>query len=133
MVLTQFTQKEVSNYLLFYNFGEAIMNYYKKRLAFLSLFGFISALISVVGIIFYFVNPIVTIICAAFSIINSILQVFIGEQNNFSTEIFTIIIAVIIALIAKISFINTICFALCIADALLQIIGWIFMAFQKDR
>ena len=110
-----------------------MMYYYNRRIAVLNVFGFLSALISIIGIILFFINPIITIICAAFSIINSILQVFIGEQNNFSTEIFTIIISVIVAFIAKISYINTISFALCIGDALLQIVGWIFMALQKHR
>lgn len=109
------------------------MMHYYKLFAFLNAFGLISSLISVIGIILFFINPVFTIFCAAFSIINSILQVFFGEQNSFSTEtiIIIIIIAVIIASLAKISYINTISFALCIGEVLLCIIGWIFMLLQK--
>lgn len=109
------------------------MYYYNKMFAFLNAFGFISSLISIIGIILFFINPVFTFFCASFSIINSILQVFVGEQNNFSTEILTIIIAIIIAFVAKISYINTISFALCVSDALLSIIGWIFVANHKLR
>lgn len=109
------------------------MMFYYKMLAFLNAFGFISGLLSIIGIILFFINPVFTIFCAAFSIIDSILQIFFGEQNNFSTEIFTIIIAVIIACIAKLSYINTISFALCICNALLWIIGWIFVANNKSH
>lgn len=110
------------------------MYYYNsKATIFLNLLGFISAIVSIAGIVLFFFNPALTIICAIVSIINSLLQVFIGEQNNFSTEILTIVIAAIISFIAKISYINTICFALCISNALFYIVGLIFMAIQKHR
>ena len=109
------------------------MYYYNKRMLFLNILGFIITLTSILGIIFFFINPVITIVCAVLSILNSVIQIFAGQQNNFTTELITGIIAVIIAFIAKISYINTICIALCIGDVLMNIMGLIFIAFQKHR
>lgn len=98
-----------------------------------SIFHVLSILAAIIGIIFFFINPAITIVCAIISVLNSIIQVVFGGQNNLNTEIATIIIAVIIALIIDTSIINIICFALCAADILMLISGWIFMLIMYKR
>lgn len=94
---------------------------------FFSILGLISTIASIIGIIFFFINPTVTIICAVISALNSILQVAFGDQNNITTEIVTIIIAVIVALIIQKPIFPIICFAICIADAIMSVLGLISM------
>lgn len=100
---------------------------------FITILGAVSTIASIVGIIFFFIDPTVTIICAIISALNSILQIALGDQNNITTEIVTIIIAVIVALIMQKTIFPIICFALCLVDALMSILGWISMfAFYKS-
>ena len=94
---------------------------------FISILGAISTIASIVGIIFFFINPTVTIVCAAISALNSILQVTFADQNNITTEIVTIIIAVIVAFIIQKPIFPIICFALCLGDTLMSVLGWISM------
>ena len=89
--------------------------------------GFISSISAIIGTVFWFINPTITIICAVISALNSIVQVCFGEQTNLVTEIATIIISAIIALIAKTPIFITICFGICITDAVMSILGWITM------
>lgn len=94
---------------------------------FISVIGAISTIASIVGAIFFFINPTVTIICAIISALNSILQVTFGDQNNITTEIAAIIIAVIVALIIQKPVFLIVCFAICLVEALMSVLGWIFM------
>lgn len=103
------------------------------RYPFIQFFSVISTLASVVGCIFYFINPVITIFCGAITLINSFLQIVFADQNNFTTEIVTIIIAVVVALIIDTAIIPCISFALCIADLLMLVTGWIFMFFLYKR
>ena len=87
----------------------------------------ISAITSIIGIIFFFCGyPIVTIVCAVISLVSSVVNVVKGEQHGFITEIITIIIGLIIALIANIDIINGIAVAICIGDAGLTVFGLLF-------
>ena len=99
--------------------------YAKSKITALS--GIIATLSSFVGIIFFFINIRVTTICAILLIIDSFIQVIFGEQKNLITETLTIIISIIVALIIRANILNIIAFALCLATALLSIIGWIHM------
>ena len=87
----------------------------------------LSILASIIGVRFFFINPTITIICAVVTLFNSVVQTVCGDQNNLNTEIFTVVIAIIIALIAELSIFNIIGFALCIVETLMNIIGWIIM------
>ena len=91
----------------------------------INLLSNISGIVSLIGSVFFFINPVVTIFCAVFSLINSYIQVVYGSQRNFTTEITTMIIGLIVALLAKLSIANTIAFSLCLADAVMFVIGWI--------
>ncbi len=116
--------------------NSATENYLRKheRMFLISrIFSLSTTIISIIGIIFFFVNPTVTTVCACFSIINSFIQVIYGDQKNFSTEILTVIIAIIISGIAGISYWNTICLSLCIADVLLTVLGWISMVLLNAK
>lgn len=98
-----------------------------------NLLGFLSTLTSSVGIVFFFINPVVTLFCAVFSLLNSWIQVVFAEQNNLNTEVFTVIIACLVALIFNLNYLNTIAFAICIGDAVLSIVGWIAMFFTYKK
>lgn len=97
------------------------------RSPFMSVISAVSIIASVVGIIFFLINPTVTVVCGILTFLNSIIQVIWGDQNNLSTEFITIIISIIIALIAKLSTFHVVCFALCLVETLMTIIGWIVM------
>lgn len=101
--------------------------YYYKRIALLNLMSLISFVASAAGIIMFFTKPVVTVFCGVFSIVESLLQVIFGEQNSIITEILTIVIAIVIAFIAKLSYMQTIGFALCVVNVLLYIIGLFFI------
>lgn len=116
--------------------NSATENYLRKheRMFLISrIFSLLTTIISIIGIIFYFVNPTVTTVCACFSVINSFIQIIYGDQKNFSTEILTVIIAVIVSGIRDLSYWNTICFSLCIADVLLAVLGWISLLILMFR
>lgn len=100
---------------------------------FATVFGFISTIASIIGFICFFSNPSITLICAGTSLFNSFIQVVLGEQKNFTTEIITIFIAVIISFFADISTVMVIAVALCVADAALSIFGWILMLFAYKK
>lgn len=89
------------------------------------IFANITTLSSIVGIVGFFFSPTITIVCAAISLINSIIQVIWGDQTNIGTEIATIFVGIIIALIFHLPIINTIAIALCIVEAIIGILGYI--------
>ena len=94
----------------------------------------LSTISSIVGTIFFFINIKVTIICAILAIIDSFIQVIFGDQNNLVTEILTVIVAVIVALIRDANIFHYAAFALCVVSAVFTVIGWIFMLFAyKSR
>ena len=88
----------------------------------------ISFIASIIGVICYYSDIYqVTIICGIISLINSFLHVIFGNQNSLATEIVTIIIAAIIAIIFEFPFFSFVSLFICIADILFQLIGLIFM------
>lgn len=100
----------------------------KKFVETMAIFTTIAA---IVGIICYFtkVNNYLTIlyICAAASFLHSVLNVAFGDQNNLSTEKFTIILAVIVSLIFRLPIITMIALFICIFDFLFSLPGLIGM------
>lgn len=96
-----------------------------NRHPFVSVLSVIDIIAVIIGCIFYFINPTVTIICGVITAINSVTQVVWGDQNNFSTEIATIIISLIIASLADLPIFEFICFILCAVDLLMLVVGWI--------
>lgn len=96
------------------------------KIRYTTIMQFIGLLASIVGIVcFYTGYKNITLICGSITLIDSFFQVISGEQNGLVTEIFTIIVGLIIALIFKIPIFACIALALCIATLLLTIIGWI--------
>ena len=106
---------------------------------FILIFGIVSAIMSVIGIVFYFSdNQTITIVAAVISLLDFIIQVVGGKQNSLIAEIVTIIIAIIVSTIFKLSFFNTLAIFICFADSLLTISGYIFppsiiKRFNKDN
>ena len=90
---------------------------------FILIFGIVSAIMSVIGIVFYFSdNQTITIVAAVISLLDFIIQVVGGKQNSLIAEIVTIIIAIIVSTIFKLSFFNTLAIFICFADLLLILI-----------
>lgn len=90
-------------------------------------FRIMSAISSIVGVICYFINPVITIICGVVSLINSVVQITFGDQNNLSTEIFSVFIAVIISLIFDLPIFAFIGFILCVVEIIMAFLGWVMM------
>ena len=90
-------------------------------------FGIISAISALVGVICYFINPVITIVCGVVSLINSVIQIAFGDQNNFGTEFFSIIVAVIISLIFDLPIFTFIGFILCVVEVIMAFLGWVMM------
>lgn len=103
------------------------------RYRFVNVCGFISILVSIAGVICFFINPTITIVCGVVSVINSLIQRFFGEQNSLITEFFTIFVAIIVAVIAKLAILQTVSFALCLDETILGVIGWIIVAIKLNR
>ena len=95
--------------------------------------GTVGTISSFVGSIFFFININVTIICALILIVDSFIQVIFGEQNNLTTEVLTVIVAIIVALIIDANILHTIVFAMCIVTAVFSILGWVLMLISYKR
>ena len=98
-----------------------------------SIIGIISGLI---GTIFFFSgNRSITYICAAITLLDSFIQVPIGEQKNFATELVTVIIRLIVGLITNIGIADGISISLCIGCLALAILGWSLqlIAYLKNK
>lgn len=91
----------------------------------------LSNIAAIVGIIAYFINPTITIICGIITFIDSLVQIFLGNQNNITTEIVTIIIGLIVALIIDVPVFACICFALCIGSLLMLLLALLLFLFVK--
>lgn len=93
---------------------------------------YISFVASVSGIICYFTGLFtITLICGLITLLDSAIQVFWGEQNNFVTEIITIIIGAMVALIFHLPFFACIFLFLCIGSAFMMLFGWISLLFMR--
>ena len=92
-----------------------------------AFFQFASFVSSVLGIIFFFSNPTVTIYCACICILNSLIQVTSGSQNNIGSEIFTIIVAMVVAAIIKKPMLDIVVFAICLSDIAFLVLGYVFL------
>lgn len=94
--------------------------------------GILSVVFAILGIIFWFINPLVTVICAVLTLIDSVIQIKYGGQNGFATEILEIIIGSAIAIIAKLNYLNTVSFVLCIGTFLLWFVGIISIIISSN-
>lgn len=82
---------------------------------FVETLGAIEFLTSLTGIICFFTgHQIITLFCAAFSLLHSFLNVVFGEQNGFGTEILTIIVGMIVAVVFKLDMLGVVAVAICI-------------------
>lgn len=82
---------------------------------FVEVMGAIEFLTSLAGIICFFTgHETITYFCAAFSLLHSFLNVVFGEQNGFGTEILTIIVGMIVAVVFKLDMLGVVAVAICI-------------------
>lgn len=97
----------------------------------------ISPIAALCGIIIFFgCDPapsyrIYVVMCAVITIINSFLQVKYGDQNSLTTEIITAIIGGIVGASTEAGIIYGISIALCIADLVMLVFGWLSIIFTK--
>lgn len=82
---------------------------------FVEIMGGIEFFVAAAGIICFFTgHETITYFCAAFSVIHSFLNVVFGDQNGFGTEIFTIIVAMIVAVVFHLDMLGVVAVAICI-------------------
>ncbi len=79
----------------------------------------------IIGSICYFFNPVITVICAIISVIESITNFLRGAQNSLITEIFTLVIGFILALVFNQNIFLFLCFSLCAGAAITFVLGTI--------
>lgn len=95
-----------------------------------TLFSVLGGIAAVVGIVFWFVPSLpntVTYICAGICILDNVVQVFFGNQNNFATEIYAVIIAAIICVIWKRPLLPMAALCLCFESALMTVLAPLVM------
>jgi hypothetical protein len=81
------------------------------------------------GIICFFTgHETITYFCAAFSILHSFLNVVFGEQNGFGTEILTIIVGVIVAVVFHLDMLGVVAVAICIGSVAILIVPLVLFA-----
>lgn len=91
--------------------------------AFVNVCSTLSWMTSIVGFVFAFFNPVVTIVCGAFSLFSSIMNVCFGDQNNWNTELFTIVIGIMIGCFSDISIWLSVAAALCLVSGIFGVVG----------
>jgi len=96
---------------------------------FVEVLGGIEFFVAIAGIVCFFTgHQTITFFCAAFSLLHSFLNVVFGEQNGFGTEIFTIIVAMIVAVVFKLDMLGVVAVALCIGSAAILIVPLVLFA-----
>lgn len=96
---------------------------------FVEILGTIEFLTSLAGIICFFTgHQTITLFCAAFSILHSFLNVVFGDQNGFGTEILTIFIGMIVAVVFRLNMLNVVAVAICIGVYAILLIPLVLFA-----
>lgn len=104
--------------------GEAEMRSSKV----LSIFSVLSLVVSLVGIVLFFAGIRWAVaICAAVSLLNSVLQVFCGDQNNFITEIITLVFGGLIGALTNIGLLDGMAIAICAVEVVAFVIGLVMI------
>ena len=97
-----------------------------KKELFIEVLTWISFLLGIAGIVFYYLrNYTITYICAGISIFHSVINVLWGDQKGFGSEIVTVIIGILVALIFKCSFWPCLAVAVCYGEILICLGGLI--------
>ena len=98
----------------------------KSRVLFIEILTWISFLLSIVGIVFYYLGyDAITFICAGISLVHSFINVCWGDQNGFVTEILTLIVGSLVAVIFKCEFWACLAVAICYGDVVFTLPGFI--------
>jgi len=96
---------------------------------FVEVMGTIEFLTSLAGVICFFTgHQAITLFCAAFSLLHSFLNVVFGDQNNLGTEIFTVIVAMIVAVIFKLDMLGVVAVAICIGTYAILLLPLVLFA-----
>jgi hypothetical protein len=96
---------------------------------FVETMGTIELFVVIAGIICFFTgHETITYFCAAFSILHSFLNVVFGEQNGFGTEILTIIVGVIVAVVFHLDMLGVVAVAICIGSVAILIVPLVLFA-----
>jgi hypothetical protein len=96
---------------------------------FVEIMGGIELLVALVGIVCFFIgHETITLFCAAFSLLHSFLNVVFGDQNGFGTEILTIFIGMIVAVVFRLNMLNVVAVAICIGVYAILLIPLVLFA-----
>lgn len=94
----------------------------------------VSTLCACAGTISYFCNmPIFAILFGVIVLGESIINVLKGTQNNLITELVTLVVGLILALVFRLNIPSTLAVALCISNLLFTVIGWGMVWHQTRR
>jgi hypothetical protein len=98
----------------------------KKFVEYMAVFEFIAV---VAGIICFFTgHETITLFCAAFSLLHSFLNVVFGDQNGLGTEILTMLIGVIVAVVFKLDMLSVVAVAVCIGSVAFLLVPFLLVA-----
>lgn len=93
-----------------------------------ALLAWISPLLSIAGIVFYFCGtPLITIIVAAISLTDSLLQRTVGQQNNLACECLALFIGCLISGFAHLPILPCLAIAVCFEHVIMTLGGLVFM------
>lgn len=96
---------------------------------FVETLGALEFIVALVGILCFFIgHPTITLFCAAFSLLHSFLNVVFGDQNNLMTEMFTIFVGMIVAVVFKLNMLNVVAVAICIGSVAIMIVPLLLIA-----
>ena len=108
------------------------MNIYTK-LKIVTASNILSFIAAIAGIVFLILGMrIFLIVCAIVTLVDSVIQVTLGDQNGFFTEIAMVAIGGILA-IFKLDFLTCAAAALCIETAALTLIGLLVGMIRGNR
>lgn len=107
------------------------MNIY-TRLKIVTASDILSFIVAIAGIVFLILGMrVFLIVCAIVTLVDSVIQVTLGDQNGFFTEIAMVAIGGILA-IFKLDFLTCAAAALCIETAAFTGLGLIMGLFRKN-
>jgi hypothetical protein len=96
---------------------------------FVEVLGGIEFFVAIAGIVCFFTgHQTITFFCAAFSLLHSFLNVVFGEQNGFGTEILTVVVAIVVAVVFHLDMFGVVAVAICIGSVAIMIVPLLLFA-----
>lgn len=99
----------------------------------LNILSILSIPTSILGLVTFSSNPSITIICALIALFDCLANVFCKSQDNVSKEVIAIIVGIIVAVINDFPWYLGAAAGLCLATAIMNTLGFIFILFTSRR